>query len=306
MPGRPASPPSFRFLVLEAPRPAAPTRCFRRPRDVILVGDCVEETWAASPTLPSISSSPIRPIIFNSKARCRAPTRASSTRSTTTGTNSPAFANYDRFTRDWLAAVAARDEARRDDRRHRLLSQHLPRRRDPAGSGLLDSQRHRLAQGQSDAEFSRPPLHQRARDDDLGGALGRAKGYTLQLRGAEGRQRGLSGPLRLVFPICTGARAAEGRRGAQDASDAEARGAARPRCCSRPPTPAISCSIRSSAPAPPAPSPDASAAISSASSAIRLRGGRARANRRGRAAARRGAVADADQALGAARRLRQP
>jgi hypothetical protein len=44
----------------------------------------------------------------------------------------------------------------------RQLSQHLPRRRDPAGSRLLGAQRRGLAQGQSHAEFSRPALHQRA------------------------------------------------------------------------------------------------------------------------------------------------
>ncbi len=64
----------------------------------------------------------------------------------------------------------AADEARSHDRGHRLLSQHLPRRRDPAGSRLLDPERHRLAQGQPDAELPRPPVHQCARDDDLGGA----------------------------------------------------------------------------------------------------------------------------------------
>ena len=80
------------------------------------------------------------------------------------------FAAYDAFTRAWLGAARRVMKPRRDDRRHRLLSQHLPRRRDPAGSRLLDPQRHRLAQGQSDAELSRPALHQRPRDDDLGGA----------------------------------------------------------------------------------------------------------------------------------------
>ena len=77
------------------------------------------------------------------------------------------FAAYDDFTRAWLA------EARRilkDDGTHlgdRQLSQHLPRRRAAAGRGLLDPQRHRLAQVQPDAQFPRHPLHQRPRDADL-------------------------------------------------------------------------------------------------------------------------------------------
>jgi modification methylase len=44
----------------------------------------------------------------------------------------------------------------------RLLSQHFPRRHGTAGSRLLDLERHHLAQGQSDAELSRPPFYQRA------------------------------------------------------------------------------------------------------------------------------------------------
>ena len=109
----------------------------------------------------SISSSPTRPIIFSSRARCRVPTRASSTRSTTTGTSSPISTEYDAFTRAWLGA------ARRLMKPNATIvvigSYHNIFR---VGAilqdlGLLDPQRHRLAQGQSDAEFPRPPLHQR-------------------------------------------------------------------------------------------------------------------------------------------------
>ena len=80
----------------EAKRPAANLRALGEersaPRDVILVGDCVAE-MTRSPRPRSISSSPILPIICNSKARCPAPTRAWSTRSTTTGTSSPISPN---------------------------------------------------------------------------------------------------------------------------------------------------------------------------------------------------------------------
>ena len=56
------------------------------------------------------------------------------------------FAAYDDFTRAWLLACRRVDEAVGDAVGDRLLSQHLPRRRDHAGPRLLDPQRHRLAQ----------------------------------------------------------------------------------------------------------------------------------------------------------------
>ena len=72
------------------------------------------------------------------------------------------FADYDRFTRDWLAAARHVLKDTGGALGHRLLSQHLPRRRDPAGPGLLDPERRRLAQDQPDAELPRQALHQRA------------------------------------------------------------------------------------------------------------------------------------------------
>ena len=78
------------------------------------------------------------------------------------------FAAYDQFTRAWLDAGAALPEGRRRDLGDRRLSQHFPRRRHHAGPRLLDPERHRLAQDQSDAELQRHALHQRARDLDLG------------------------------------------------------------------------------------------------------------------------------------------
>src|SRR5580700_7735497 len=67
------------------------------------------------------------------------------------------FAEYDDFTRAWLAAC-------RRPLGDRHLSQHLPHRRDRAGSGVLDPQRSGLAQIQPDAEFPRPSVYQCARD----------------------------------------------------------------------------------------------------------------------------------------------
>ena len=238
------------------------------------------------PTLRSTSCSPTRPTISSSRTRCPGPTRASSTPSTTTGTSSPISPTT--TSSPAPGSPRARRVMKPDatHRRHRLLSQHLPRRRDPAGPRLLDPQRHRLAQGQSDAEFPRPPLHQRPRDDDLGGALGRRQALHLQLRGAEGGQRGLPGALRLVLADLHRRRAAEGRRRPQDPSDPEARGAAAPACCSPASNPAISCSTRSSAPAPPARSPGGCGAASRHRARSRLRRGGARAHRRRRAACR--------------------
>src|SRR3546814_18814768 len=68
------------------------------------------------------------------------------------------------------------------------LSQHLPRRRRAPGSGLLDSERDRLAQDQPDAELPRQALHQRPRDDDLVRARFEQPAY-VQLRRDTGAQR---------------------------------------------------------------------------------------------------------------------
>ena len=67
------------------------------------------------------------------------------------------FQTYDDFTRAWLK------EARRILKPNgtlvgdRQLPQHLPGRRGAAGCGLLDPQRHHLAQVQPDAQLSAAP-----------------------------------------------------------------------------------------------------------------------------------------------------
>ena len=88
------------------------------------------------------------------------------------------FAAYDDFTRAWLTACRRVMKPHRHALGDRLLSQYFPGRRDSAGPRLLDSQRHHLAQVQPDAEFPRPPLHQRARDADLGDARCRKSAIT--------------------------------------------------------------------------------------------------------------------------------
>ena len=88
------------------------------------------------------------------------------------------FAAYDAFTRAWLGRVPPRAEGRRRAVGDRQLPQHLPRRRDAAGPGLLDPQRHRLAQVQPDAELQGHALHQRPRDPDLGRQVARPASAT--------------------------------------------------------------------------------------------------------------------------------
>ena len=121
------------------------------------------------PSDASTSSSPIRLTISSSRTSFTGPTTAGSTPSTTTGTNSASFAAYDAFTRAWLPAC--RRVLKPDGTLWVIGSYHNIFRvgAGAAGSRLLGAQRRGLAQDQPDAEFPRPPLHQRARDADLGG-----------------------------------------------------------------------------------------------------------------------------------------
>ena len=94
------------------------------------------------------------------------------------------FADYDRFTRDWL--TAARRVLKPDGTIWVIGTYHNIFRVGVGapGSRLLDPQRRDLAQDQPDAEFPRPALHQRARNADLGGAR-RGQPLHVQLRGDE-------------------------------------------------------------------------------------------------------------------------
>ena len=78
------------------------------------------------------------------------------------------FAAYDAFTRAWLSEC--RRVLKDDGALWVIGSYHniFRRRRGAAGPGLLDPERHRLAQVQPDAELQGHPLHQRPRDPDLG------------------------------------------------------------------------------------------------------------------------------------------
>src|SRR6266576_2871738 len=107
----------------------------------------------------------------------------------------------------------------------RLLSQHFPRRRAAAGFALLDPQRRGVAQIESDAEFSRAALHQRARDADLGGARTGRQGLYLQLRSAQGGQRRRAGALGLDHSAVHWRGAPQRERWQEAASDSETGGA---------------------------------------------------------------------------------
>ena len=120
---------------------------------------------------------------------------------------------------------------------------------------------------QPDAEFPRPPLHQCARDADLGRARRRARAYTFNYEALKAGNDDVQMRSDWTFPLCTGEERLKGARRQEAASDAKAGSAAGPRHPCRRRGPTIWCSTRSAAPAPPARSPSASAAASSASSA---------------------------------------
>ena len=69
------------------------------------------------------------------------------------------FAEYDRFTRDWLRGC--RRVLKDDGTLWVIGSYHNIYRCDNAGSRLLDPQRRRLGKDQPDAELSRPAFYQR-------------------------------------------------------------------------------------------------------------------------------------------------
>ncbi len=215
------------------------------------------------------------------------------------------FAAYDDFTRAWLTACRRVMKPQRHAVGDRLLPQHFPRRRAAAGSRLLDPQRHRLAQIQPDAEFPRPPLHQRARNPDLGGARRRQARITRSITKRSRRATTTSrcaptGSFRCA-PARNGSRAATARSCIRRRS--------RKRCwraSSSPPRgPTTWCSTRSAAPAPPARWRNGCAGASSASSASADYAAAARAaHRRHRADGRTVARHFHDRARGAARAVR--
>ena len=167
-PERFASPPRFRFCVLEAASRNARPQSFRRPaaaprgRDSILIGDCLAE-MAGLPeaSVDLVFADP--PYNLQLEGALTRPDQSLVDAVDDAWDKFADFAEYDAFTRAWLAA------ARRVMKPAATIvvigSYHNIFR---VGAilqdlGSLDPQRHRLAQSQSDAEFPRPPLHQRPR-----------------------------------------------------------------------------------------------------------------------------------------------
>ena len=239
VPGPPAPPPGSRSRVPGGLRrrlgwglaPRSVRRLFRSTRS--FVGDCIAalERAAARQRRPGLR----RPAL-QSPARtgaARAPTSRLVDAVDDDWDKFASFADYDAFTRAWLARLPPRAEAERDALGDRLLPQHLPRRRDAAGSRLLDPQRHRLAQGQPDAELPRPRFTN-AHETLIWAAQGRRRqGLHLQLRGAEGRQRRRPDALRLALPALHRRRAPEGRATAARSTRPRSPKRCSRACCSR-------------------------------------------------------------------------
>ena len=124
------------------------------------------------------------------------------------------FAAYDAFSREWMAQCRRILKPTGTIWVIGSLSQHLPRRHRAAGSGLLDPQRHRLAQDQPDAELPRHPVHQCARDHDLGLPVGRPENATPS---TTKRMKAFNDDLQMrsdwLLPICNGSERIKGSDG---------------------------------------------------------------------------------------------
>ena len=161
------------------------------------------------------------------------------------------FAEYDAFTRDWLAAV------------RRLMK--------PAATIVVIGSYHnifRVGAILQDLGFwilndivwrkANPMPNFRGRrftnahETMIWAARGpEAKAYTFNYETLKAGNEDVQVRSDWFLPICTGRGAAEGRERPKGAPDAKARSAACSGCCWPPPTRAIWCSIRFSAPGPP-------------------------------------------------------
>ena len=131
------------------------------PLDQIMVGDCIELMRRLPPaSVHAIFADP--PYNLQLKGDLRRPDDSLVDGVDDAWDRFDDFAAYDAFTRAWLAE--ARRVLRKDGTHlgDRQLPQRLPARHRAAGPGLLGAERRHLAQGEPDAEFPRPPLHQRA------------------------------------------------------------------------------------------------------------------------------------------------
>jgi modification methylase len=114
------------------------------------------------------------------------------------------FADLRRLHPRLAEGMPSRAEGRRRPVGDRQLSQHLPLRRGAAGPGLLDPQRHHLAQVQPDAELQGHPVHQRPRDADLGVQVARQPRYTFNYDAMKMANDELQMRSDWTFALCTG------------------------------------------------------------------------------------------------------
>ena len=237
------------------------------PTNRVLVGDCLEELAK----LPDAQRrSRVRRPALQSAARaasCCGPTTRWSTASTTTGTSSPRFADYDRFSRAWLAEC--RRVLKPDGAIWVIGSYHNIFR---LGVALQDLgfwiQNDIVWRKTNPMPNFRGKRFTNAHETLIWAGRDAKIARHLQLRGHEGAERRHADALGLAVPDLLGPRAPQGRRGAQGAPDAEAGSAAASHAARQRPIRATSCSILSSAPAPPARWPGGSGGAGSASSAI--------------------------------------
>ena len=131
------------------------------PLDRIIVGDCIEELkLLPEASIDLVFADPPYNLQLNNELFRPDNSRVDAVDDDWDKFGS--FAAYDDLHPRLAVGLPPRAEAVGRALGDRLLSQHLPRRRHPPGSRLLDAERRGLAQDQPDAEFSRAALHQRA------------------------------------------------------------------------------------------------------------------------------------------------
>ncbi len=178
----------------------------------IIVGDCVAEmSRLPASSVDVVFADP--PYNLQLKGELKRPDESHVDAVNNDWDKFSSFTAYDDFTRAWLLGCRRVMKPSATIWGDRLLSQHFPRRRDHAGSRLLDPQRHRVAQIQSDAELPRPPLHQRARDHDLGGARRGETKYTFNYEALKAANEDIQARSDWLIPLCTGEERLKGQDG---------------------------------------------------------------------------------------------
>ena len=257
----------------EAKRPAAKLEALGEaspaPRDAILIGDCIAEMMRLPPaSVDLVFADP--PYNLQLEGALSRPDQSLVDGVDDSWDKFANFAEYDAFTRDWLTAV------------RRLMK--------PAATIVVIGSYHnifRVGAILQDLGFwilndivwrkANPMPNFRGRrftnahETMIWAARGpEAKAYTFNYETLKAGNEDVQVRSDWFLPICTGAERLKDEKRAKGSPDAKARSAACSGCCWPPPTPAISCSIRFSAPGPPGSPRGASAARSSASSGTRL------------------------------------